>query len=221
MPGSRKWPWSPKCPSPAGVSQNIMRFSLVISFLFHGLVVIMTTYGLPWVMMPPMVMPDVIPVQLVRLDEKTTPPKPKPAPKPKKRKFPPQAVAQPAPSTDPDAVPLPSVKPKPKKQRLASAAPRPRMRPRPPSRHKFDRTKIAALLNKRLSEKAPDVPPEKAPEVQTVKAEPALDLPLTISERDALRARLAECWTLPAHPGQNLYIHSIHDIQQDLVLPVR
>ncbi len=184
-----------------------MRFSLIISLLFHGFVVLAATYGLPWIITPPLVIPDAIPVQLVRVAEETTPPKPKPAPK-QKKKFPPQAVAPPPASEDRDAVPLPSLKPKPAK-RVAYAAPRPRQRP--PSRHKFDKNKIAALLNKRLSKNAAETPVEKLPDTKSAKVEPAKDLPMTISERDALRARLAECWTLPAGARE----------AQDLVVKIR
>lgn len=126
-------------------------------------------------------------------------PAPKPAeaaPKPDKAE--PKPERKPEPQTA--AAPPPLPRPAPPKPKVAASAPdKPAERKTAPRQSDFDPDRIAALLNK-----VPDVAPRGAPDgPQPDQPEPARgasagrDLAMSISELDALRARISQCWIPP------------------------
>jgi colicin import membrane protein len=115
-----------------------------------------------------------------------------PAPEPKAEN------AEPLPQKKPEPKPaLPRAAPRPKPQTAkAPASPAP-TRPVAQQEQKFDTDRITALLNKTEPTPAarPQAPAEDKPSLGTATGRGAK---LTASEIDALRARLAECWNIPA-----------------------
>ncbi|WP_374764071.1 hypothetical protein [Yunchengibacter salinarum] len=142
--------------------------------------------------------------------------KPKPAPSPQKS----SPAPAPAPSAESaDSMPLPDARPEPKAQKAPAPEPKPEvtartrlrnsvspaMKPRPPSRIRADR--ISALIDKSIKEEQSRTRPtdedrEQAAQPQEKKDQsPFLDQLrgriATASLRDALSAKLEECWNFP------------------------
>jgi outer membrane biosynthesis protein TonB len=126
----------------------------------------------------------------IKKPEKTAeapkPPAPKPAPKPEK------TVEAPKPQPKPAA---PARKPEPPKETAKADTPKPA-----PKAKEFDTDRISALLNK-----IPDAVDEPKPQDWTAETKPAhgqsngTEMAMSVNEIDALRARIADCWTPP--PG--------------------
>jgi hypothetical protein len=114
-------------------------------------------------------------------------------------------------------------KPKAKKKPVVEKAPPPKAKfsaaPKPPSKprrkRRFDSSRIAALLDK--TEKKPDIPlREKLSKLKKQAPAPAApqqssDLPLTMTEIDAIRHQIEQCWSVPGG-GRNA---------QDLVVRIK
>jgi outer membrane biosynthesis protein TonB len=88
-----------------------------------------------------------------------------------------------------------------KPKKAADAAPK---KPKPPAAKKrdFNADKIAALLNKipdAANEPKPVEPSEQAPTKPVRGQSNGTDMAMSVNEIDALRARIADCWTPP--PG--------------------
>ena len=116
-------------------------------------------------------------------------PQPKPEEKPK-AETPKEAPKQAAKKPDP----------KPAKPKQASAP----KKPTPPAGKKrdFDTDRIAALLNKipdAANEAAPVVPSEEEPSEKARGQSNGTEATMSVNEIDALRARIAQCWSPP--PG--------------------
>jgi colicin import membrane protein len=163
-------------------------------------VLVLVMVGLPDLFNAEDQLPQIIPVDIVQIDQRTTvkPPKPKPEEKPKPKPEPPKRA--PEPQAKPDAVPLPPEitdlpkrRPKPellKPQPQLAEVPvnvRPRAKPRPPSR--FDASRIAALLDKSKKKDAAPAQPQQQ-SIDTAR--------LTASLQDAIRAQVQPCWLFPA-----------------------
>jgi hypothetical protein len=150
----------------------------------------------------------------------------KPAPKPEKPK--PQPVAKPEPEPAPAEKPKVAEKPQPAKPKPEKAAEKKEEKPKPVktaekepdkkpepkpkkprvppdarSKEDFDPGKIAALLDRSSKQDTPDAKFDvnqirEALDVKPTNAPPTLSQQLTMTELDALRARLAQCWNIPA-----------------------
>jgi len=87
-----------------------------------------------------------------------------------------------------------------KPKKAAEAAPK---KPKPaPKKRDFNADKIAALLNKipdAANEPKPVEPSEQAPKKKVRGQSNGTDIAMSVNEIDALRARIADCWTPP--PG--------------------
>ena len=87
-----------------------------------------------------------------------------------------------------------------KPKKAAEAAPK---KPKPaPKKRDFNADKIAALLNKipdAANEPKPVEPSEQAPKKKVRGQSNGTDMAMSVNEIDALRARIADCWTPP--PG--------------------
>lgn len=140
------------------------------------------------------------------------PPKPaaaEPAPKPLEKKAEPKP--EPKPEAKPEKVaekasaPMPSRRPKPPAVSRPLHEEKPKVAANTPAKKKpdFDADKIAALLDKRPDAAAQTPPPQ--PEEKHVLEPPkpaegraeGRDQQMTISEIDALRARISQCWSPP------------------------
>ncbi|MBT4020195.1 MAG: energy transducer TonB [Alphaproteobacteria bacterium] len=153
---------------------------------------------------PPEVAPE--PLKAEPLPEPVVVPKPKPKVEPvEKAKVPPKPRWKPKPPPKPvvkKAPPKPKAKPKPVD--VAKAKPKKKTK-------QFDLKRIAALLDKAKKEDIPEVkqapkktfdqvkPPElEQPKVVSATAERQdFGQPLTISEVDAVKAKIETCWSMP------------------------
>jgi outer membrane biosynthesis protein TonB len=134
--------------------------------------------------------PEPKPEETPKAEEK---PEPKPEPKPVKQ------AAKPEPKS-PEATKAeakkPEEKPKPKKQAEAK-----KPAPKQDSKRDFNTDRIAALLNKipdADNEPAPVLPPEAEPKKVRGQSN-GTEMTMSVNEIDALRARIAQCWSPP--PG--------------------
>jgi hypothetical protein len=122
-------------------------------------------------------------------------PAPKPAPEPE-----PEKVAKPK-------APEPKPEPEPKKAEVKPAPPakdkpaKPKPTPQTAAKRDFNADRIAALLNKiPANAKQPkpiDAPPD-APKKPVRGQSSGTELTMSVNEIDALRAKIAQCWSPPA-----------------------
>jgi outer membrane biosynthesis protein TonB len=156
---------------------------------------------------PPEIAPE--PLKAEPLPEPVVVPKPKPKVEAAEEvKVPPKPRWKPKPPVRPQAK-KPTPKPKPKPVKVAT----PKVKPKPEKKkRKFDPTRIAALLDKAKKDDVPEVkkeekktfdqvkPPEPdKPKVVSATAERQdFGQPLTISEVDAVRAKIETCWSMPS-----------------------
>jgi outer membrane biosynthesis protein TonB len=167
----------------------------------------------------------IIPVELVTIGDETNiraavedEPEPEPEPEPAAEEQAPepeppavqQAEATPPPRPEvvppapepapppPEPRPEPVVEPEPEPEPTPPPPPRPE-----PRRENFDLNTIANLVDKAREDDAPRDTRSTAGEAEPERAETArrsagLGSQLTISEYDALRARMMQCWRMPA-----------------------
>lgn len=142
------------------------------------------------------------------LREAAAKPEPEPQPKPKVEQKPeakpePEAPQEAAPKPEPKKPDVkkaeakkPEEKPKPKKQAEAK-----KPAPKPEAKRDFNTDRIAALLNKipdADNEPEPVLPAEEAPKKVRGQSD-GREMTMSVNEIDALRARIAQCWSPP--PG--------------------
>ncbi len=195
-----------------------MRIGVIYSSVLHAGVALFAVFGLPHVNDREVLEPDIIPVEIVNIEEETINKKPeeKPEPEPEPELEPERkavavaAEATPPPPPPADAVPLPDVEPeiekKPEAKKVEKPQPQtpaasPTRKPRPPSR--FDANRIALLLDKKAKEdqSEPDrQPDEKAidKKVETASRSSIDKARLTASLQAAIRAQVEPCWSVPA-----------------------
>jgi outer membrane biosynthesis protein TonB len=133
-----------------------------------------------------------------------TPPEPAPEPTPPEPE--PEPQPEPAPEPEPPPAEEPPPAPEPQPQETVEIAPKPKDMPLPEPRPKmlaqvepkeerpdpFNADKIAALLDKDKAAAEPETPQPSLGGTTS-----AIDAQMTATELDALRARLAECWSPP------------------------
>ena len=91
---------------------------------------------------------------------------------------------------------------KPPKPKQAETAPKKPTPPKPKAKPDFTTDRIAALLNKipdAANEPAPVLPSEEPPTKQVQGQSNGTEMTMSVNEIDALRARIAQCWSPP--PG--------------------
>lgn len=169
---------------------------VTLSTLCHVIVFTIATFGIPDLFSGPDVSATIIPVELVAIGDETNittrqaRPRERPAAPPR-----PEPIA-----LREDAVPPPdAVPPIPAAERPTARA-RPRERPDRVRQPEFDLSQIAALLdrNRQSAPAAEEVEVDTAVPVQSRQAAITDAARFTMSERDALRAQLYGCWTVPA-----------------------
>ncbi len=217
-----------------------MQWPLIVSMLFHALIVTGFTVGLPFVKKDtPMIITPPISVEIVDISELTqtnkiaTPKKVEKKPEPKPEESKPKPVkmtseappdlTQPKAPEIPDPVPMPEeikkpdpIKPKPEPVTKKEPPP-PKKKPKPKVTKKpaKEEAKDFASLLKNLTPDAAEAKQDSSEDA--VDDNPAngqiarLSDSLTISEQDALRRQLAGCWNVLAGARN----------AEDLVVPVR
>ncbi len=134
---------------------------------------------------------------------KPEPPKPAPPPpEPPKPAPPPPEPPKPEPPKPEPARPEPA--PLPEKKVEVPPAPKPALpKPRAPEPPKpaFDASKLAALLDKRLTQSAAPTPAQptqsSTPQQPSASQSGSLDQPMSMSEIDAIRRQIEQCWSPP------------------------
>jgi len=192
-----------------------MRNPVLISAAAHVVIVALALVAFPSPEELPSVPTRALPVELVTIDQVTNlkstkkVEKPKPVEKPE----PPKPEEQEKPKNEPKPEPKPTPPPPPEKKaevipEKKEEKPKPvekreDKKPTPPKKEpekKFDPSNIAALLNK-----APDKAPKSTPLESTEDFDaPATDDPaaaLTMSEIDAVKARVQGCWNIRDFAG--------------------
>ncbi len=201
-----------------------MRRGAVISAVLHVVVFLLAYFGLPELFRSEPDLNRPVIIEMVKIDDKTLMKaihKAKSRPKPKPRKPPPKqkkprnvAKAPPPPEAPPlpEAVPIPKPKPKPKLKAKPKPKPKPKAKPRRKRRMAKIRPRRKPLTPRKdfLASVLKDVTPEKPKQSNPIqppkKAEkkPAPPLPptvaqrMTISELDAIRSQIEQCWNIPA-----------------------
>jgi hypothetical protein len=191
---------------PALAVENSMKGPLVRSFIFHAVIIALTTIGLPFVAKDPLVISTPISVEIVEIDKITQTnkvAKPTPAPEKQeapKKEAPPEAKPEPPKMTE-QAPPEPP-KPAPvKKAEVEKPKPTPK-KPEPPKQEPEKKKDFQTLL-KNLTPAAPAVtetPAQAEPVEETTDTAPLALLSdrLTMSELDAFKHQIEPCWNIPA-----------------------
>lgn len=184
-----------------------MRAGYIGSAILHALALTLALIGVPWDSSERVDSIDIIPVELVDLEEFSSAPEPEQL----------QAALEPEraePVTSrrietprledsvppPTAVAAPRAKPSPPRKRLTARL-APRSKPKPPKR--YDRQRITALLDKRQAETEPRSDQARmkteVPDNSEIRSRLAnLDRRrLTASLRDAMRVQIERCWIIP------------------------
>jgi len=203
-----------------------MRNGVVLSSVFHGLVLALLIFGLPSFIEPPTT--TLVPIEVLTLDE-TEPQKPEPKPEPKPettaekvapKPEPPVEEAKPPPEPpqpEPEPIPEPpkaeakpepepappELKPEPEPEKLVQTPPKPRKRPeiKPEPAKKKDepkRDQLASIL--RNVERLKDKPePQQKAQPEAEKAGPTSSQVSVFEQNDMVRAiqeQLFSCWRL-------------------------
>jgi outer membrane biosynthesis protein TonB len=207
--------------------------SLFLSTALHGLVILFTWVGLPFFERDKIEVEDTIVVDLVEIAEVTAapPPKPEPEPEPDPAPAPPEpepAPAPPEPEPSPAPPPPPPEAPAPKPEQVAEAPPVPKVaapppkptppkKPEPPKKEdSFDQlVSLVKNLEQEVSKRPtpPQEPTEAEPDnrVRTLlNADRA-----TLSERDAIRAHIENCWRID--PGKE----GLQDLTADIKVSIQ
>ncbi|MGE3623178.1 MAG: cell envelope integrity protein TolA [Bdellovibrionales bacterium] len=215
------------------VNDDSLRRSLGISAGLHIGVLLFLYFGLP-VFLKPLPKPYVpIPIDIVDIAEITNtrvkekpedtpkPPEPPPVPEQKAAPPPPQQQAEPTP-------PKPPEPPQPQKAEQLEAitpAPKPAAKPKPPEKAKPQQDMLASVLkNVEKMKTAPQAKPQDTkPQVkeqtqaQPKSLAPALSDRLTMTEEDALRRQVEQCWNPPigARDAKNLIVEVLIHVNPD------
>jgi outer membrane biosynthesis protein TonB len=214
------------------INDNSLKNGLAISGALHLCMFLFIFFGLPHLIKPLPAHHDPIPFQIVTLaditntrvkeeHEEPKPPAPPPAPQPK---------AAPAPPTPPTPVEKPTppapTPPKPPEAEHAEALkPKPIEKPKPVEKPAPPKQDLLASVLKDVAKMkpapavtAPDVKSDvKTPAQPAATAAPSLSSRLTISDEDALRRQIEQCWSPPigARDAASLVVEVIIDVNPD------
>ena len=181
--------------------------SIIISFTFHTLIIILTIISLPFVVKKPLDLPPLISVELIQITEKTNIPF---APKAKKliekikeeekklvsEQAPPKKVKK----IKPDAIPMPDqnvekIKQIKDKQNPEVDDTKVKQVSEFEKKEIFDPTNIAALIDKSKENLAETN--KKSNKITQSQDKTLNNVGLTLSEEDALKAQIFGCWSIP------------------------
>ena len=185
--------------------------SVSLSIFFHGMMIILTAFSLPFVKKDPISIPPIIAIDLIQISEKTQLPfAPKAREiiekikeKKKNRVVTKQAPPKITPKEKPKTVPLPKdlkiekKEEKKKKQNPKEVKELNRQSSEFEKKELFDPNKIAALIDKSKEENA-DIKKKQTLELtQNQDNRVTLDKGLTLSQEDAVKAQIYKCWNIP------------------------
>ena len=196
------------------VNDDGFRRSLTVSAGLHLFLILFMYFGLPQ-LMKPLPKPYVpIPFEIVDIgeitntrvkqpDEPPQPPAPPPAPEVKAAAPTPPAPVPPPEKVEAIAMPKPAEKPKPPEE------------VKPKQDNNFSKLlKDISKLKPQETSKASEAKPEIKQSQQTSALSPALSERLSISEEDALRRQIQQCWNMPigARDAHNLVVDVVIDV---------
>ena len=184
-----------------------MTKGLFFSFIFHGIIILMTVLTLPFMLRKPIDLPPIISVEFIQITDKTSIPY---APKARKiiekvKKEKERVVSEQAPPAakakeKPDRIPMPDDQKekrelKKKKQNPEEIKPQIRQASEFEKKELFDPNQIAALIDKAKEEQAETERKNSKLTQSSVKNSFAEGL--SLSEEDALKAQIFGCWSVP------------------------
>lgn len=215
----------------ATTNDDGLKNSLAVSGGMHVVLFLFAYFGLPHLMPPLPEHHDPVPFQIVtiaditntRVEQKPEEPKP-PAPPPQPQKA--QAAPTPPPPPQPQEKPQPPAPTPPQPAQPQAEAlkpkltekPKPVEKPAPQPDFMASVLKDVAKLKPAEQVKAPDAKTDvKAPAQPAASLAPALSTRLSITEEDALRRQIEQCWNPPigARDAQNLIVELMIDVNQD------
>ena len=181
--------------------------SLIYSFTFHSLMILLTVLSLPFMLREPIDLPPIVSVELIQISDKTNIPY---APKARKiieetkKKEEERIVSEQAPPAakakeKPDRIPLPNEKKDEKKivkkkQNPEEVKPEIRQSSEFEKKEIIDTNQIAALIDKAKEIEAVQ---KKDSDKITQSSQNSFATGLSLSEEDALRAQIFGCWSIP------------------------
>ena len=185
-----------------------MTKSIFLSTFFHIFMIFLTMLSLPFMKRAPIKLPPIVSVELIQITDKTSIPF---APKAKKiiekiKKEEERLVSEQAPpkmvkKEKPDAVPLPNKK-KEKQKKLKTKKQNPekinteiRQNSEFEKKEIFDPNQIAALIDKSKEETADII--KKNNKITQNQDKSIVSSALTLSQKDALKAHIFGCWSIP------------------------
>ncbi len=198
-----------------------MRRGAVFSAVLHVVVILLAYFGLPELFRSEPELNRPVIIEMVKIDDKTlmkakrmakSRPKPRPRKPPPKQKKPQRKVAKAPPPPEapplPEAIPIPKPKPKakPKPKPKPKAKPRkkkrvakikPRRKPLTP-RKDFLASVLKDVTPEKPKQSKPEQPPKKAEKKPAPPLPPTVAQRMTISELDAIRSQIEQCWNIPA-----------------------
>jgi outer membrane biosynthesis protein TonB len=200
------------------------RSSLYISATVHALLLLLAILGLPFIKHKELDVPQPITVELVDVSQitqtnKPAPPQPKPPEPAKPQPAPPPPT--PTPPTPPAPTPEPP-KPEPKVEKPApvideNAPPKKEekkvVKKQPPKKAAAPKDFSSVLKTLDVNNKPPPPTPEPAQQAP-------IGEKLTVSEEDALKSQLMQCWNVPigAKDVQDVVVTVVMTINQDRTL---
>jgi outer membrane biosynthesis protein TonB len=215
-------------PAPT-INDESLKNSLMASAAVHLILLLLFYFGLPRLMPPLPSLHEPVPFEIVEIADLTNtrvkepeiqkppaPEPPKPQPKPEQAVTPPPVEAKPQP-------PLPQQAKPPEDIEALKAAPVPKPKPKPPEA-KPQTDEFKKLLKnleaskKAESPKAEETKPDSKVASQAANSPaPSLSSRLTISEEDALRRQISNCWNAPvgSRDAQNLIVELVIDVNPD------
>ena len=182
--------------------------SLIYSFTFHSLMILLTVLSLPFMLREPIDLPPIVSVELIQISDKTNIPY---APKARKiieetkKKEEERIVSEQAPPAakakeKPDRIPLPNEKKDEKKivkkkQNPEEVKPEIRQSSEFEKKEIIDTNQIAALIDKAKEIEA--VQKKDSDKITQSSQKNSFATGLSLSEEDALRAQIFGCWSIP------------------------
>ena len=185
-----------------------MNRSIIISSVFHAILILITAMSLPFLAKKPIDLPPIVSVELIQITDKTSIPF---APKAKKliekiKKEEKKLVSEQAPpkkvkKIKPDAVPMPDDKVK-KVEKIKEDKQNPEKIDNEvkqvsefEKKELFDPNNIAALIDKSKIETAETT--NKTDKITQDQQKNLENIGLSLSEEDALKAQIFGCWSIP------------------------
>lgn len=198
------------------VNDDSLKNSLGVSAGLHLFLMLFLYFGLPHIFTPLPSHHDPVPFEIVEIADLTN----TRLEKPEEQKEPPAPPPAPAPKTQSQ----PSAQPKVVEKVEAVALPKPAEKPKPPQDVKpkedmFNKMlKDVAKLKPQEQAKPTEAKPDaKQPAQEQKSLAPTLSTRLTITEEDALRRQIGQCWNMPigAKDAQNLVVEIMIDVNPD------